>query len=166
MIGERSGAVRAAELLAELPALRGNTVDLLIDGGATFASIFEGIDQAREYLLIQFFIVKDDDLGRQPPSLDGSVNAPWGSSAGSDARSRAKRGRHPAESKRLWPLLGARYALYALLAPSGTHHEGCWVRNSISAILCIRAASSLSHAKTRVSSPSQRLTWCGLLPRP
>ena len=63
--GERTGAVRAAELLAEIPALRGNTVDLLIDGDATFASIFEGIEQAREYLLIQFFIVKDDNLGRQ-----------------------------------------------------------------------------------------------------
>ena len=63
--GERTGAVRAAELLAEMPAVRGNTVDLLVDGDATFSSIFEGIEQAREYLLIQFFIVKDDDLGRQ-----------------------------------------------------------------------------------------------------
>jgi cardiolipin synthase len=63
--GERTGAVRAAELLAEIPTLRGNTVDLLIDGDRTFESIFEGIEQAREYLLIQFFIVKDDGLGRQ-----------------------------------------------------------------------------------------------------
>jgi len=62
---ERTGAVRAAELLAEMPALRGNTVELLIDGDATFASIFEGIEQARDYLLIQFFIVKDDGLGRE-----------------------------------------------------------------------------------------------------
>lgn len=63
--GENTEAVRAAELLAELPALRGNAVELLIDGDATFESIFEGIDRAREYLLIQFFIVKDDDLGWQ-----------------------------------------------------------------------------------------------------
>jgi cardiolipin synthase len=61
--GERTGAARAAELLAEMPTLRGNTVELLIDGDATFASIFEGIEQARKYLLIQFFIVKDDGLG-------------------------------------------------------------------------------------------------------
>lgn len=61
----RSGAGRAAELLAEMPTLRGNSVELLIDGDATFASIFEGIEQARKYLLIQFYIVKDDGLGRE-----------------------------------------------------------------------------------------------------
>jgi len=61
--GVRTGAARAAELLAEMPALRGNTVELLIDGDATFASIFEGIEEARHYLLIQFFIIKNDDLG-------------------------------------------------------------------------------------------------------
>jgi cardiolipin synthase len=37
---------------------------LLIDGEATFGSIFEGISEAKEYVLIQFFIVKDDELGR------------------------------------------------------------------------------------------------------
>jgi len=61
----RTGATRAAELLAEMPALRGNTVELLIDGDATFASIFEGIEAAEDYVLVQFFIVKDDDLGRE-----------------------------------------------------------------------------------------------------
>jgi len=63
--GERSGAVRAAELLAAIPALRGNRVELLIDGEATFASIFQGIDQAKDYVLVQFYIVKDDRLGRR-----------------------------------------------------------------------------------------------------
>ena len=61
----RTGATRAAEQLAEMPALRGNTVELLIDGDATFASIFEGIEAAEDYVLVQFFIVKDDDLGRE-----------------------------------------------------------------------------------------------------
>jgi len=61
--GVRTGAIRAAELLAEMPALRGNTVELLIDGDATFASIFEGIEQARDYVLVQFYIIKDDGLG-------------------------------------------------------------------------------------------------------
>ncbi|MBD3871452.1 MAG: cardiolipin synthase [Acidobacteria bacterium] len=63
--GVRTGATRAAELLAEMPALRGNTVELLIDGDATFASIFEGIEAAQDYVLVQFFIVKDDGLGRE-----------------------------------------------------------------------------------------------------
>lgn len=55
---------RAAELLAELPTLEGNSAELLLDGEATFASIFDGIDRAREYILVQFFIVKNDELGR------------------------------------------------------------------------------------------------------
>ena len=40
-------------------------MELLIDGDATFASIFDGIEQARDYLLVQFYIVKDDGLGRE-----------------------------------------------------------------------------------------------------
>jgi cardiolipin synthase len=62
--GDTSEATRAAERLADMPTLRGNRVDLLIDGDATFESIFRGIDEAREYVLVQFFIVKDDGLGR------------------------------------------------------------------------------------------------------
>lgn len=58
-------SVRAAELLADLPMFTGNSADLLIDGVATFSSIFKGIDEAQEYILVQFFIVKDDDLGRK-----------------------------------------------------------------------------------------------------
>jgi cardiolipin synthase len=38
---------------------------LLVDGPATFASILAGIDAAREFVLIQFYIVRDDELGRE-----------------------------------------------------------------------------------------------------
>jgi cardiolipin synthase len=55
----------AAERLAELPILRGNAVQLLIDGKATFDSILEGIASAEDYVLFQFFIVHDDELGRR-----------------------------------------------------------------------------------------------------
>jgi cardiolipin synthase len=48
-----------------MPALGGNRVDLLVDGDATFSSILDGIDQATDYILFQFFIVKDDGLGRR-----------------------------------------------------------------------------------------------------
>ncbi len=57
-------AARAAERLARLPFLTGNAVKLLIDGEATFASISEGIDSARDYILFQFYIVRDDEIGR------------------------------------------------------------------------------------------------------
>ena len=53
------------ERLAKMPFTQGNEVDLLIDGKATFDPIFAGIDRAREYLLVQFYIIHDDVLGRQ-----------------------------------------------------------------------------------------------------
>ena len=54
-----------AQRLADLPYLMGNSVDLLVDGDATFDSILKGIDAAKSYILFQFFIVKDDELGRR-----------------------------------------------------------------------------------------------------
>ena len=61
---DRLEAVRAGESLAGMPVLGGNHVDLLIDGEATFESIFAGIDQAQSYILVQFYIIHDDELGR------------------------------------------------------------------------------------------------------
>lgn len=52
------------ERLAKLPFTDGNQATLLIDGEATFASIFVGIDAATQYVLVQFYIVRDDGLGR------------------------------------------------------------------------------------------------------
>jgi len=51
--------------VSELPFLKGNDVELLIDGNATFDSIFAGIDAAQHYLLVQFYIVRDDRLGQE-----------------------------------------------------------------------------------------------------
>ncbi|HSI11251.1 MAG TPA: cardiolipin synthase [Chthoniobacter sp.] len=58
-------AATLVEKLAKLPATHGNHTELLIDGEATFRAIFESIEQAREYVLIQFYIIHDDDLGRR-----------------------------------------------------------------------------------------------------
>ena len=57
--------LQGTESLARTPFSGGNDVELLIDGEATFRSIFEGIDAARDYVLVQFYIVRDDDLGRE-----------------------------------------------------------------------------------------------------
>ena len=59
------GLARWRKLVTEMPATRGNAVELLIDGDATFEAIFAAIDSARDYLLVQFFIIHDDALGRQ-----------------------------------------------------------------------------------------------------
>ena len=53
------------EKLAGLPFVIGNQLKLLIDGQQTFDAIFEGIESAQEYIFIEFFIIHDDELGRQ-----------------------------------------------------------------------------------------------------
>ncbi len=45
--------------------VRGNRAELLIDGEATFESILTGIAAARGYVLVQFYIIKDDGLGNR-----------------------------------------------------------------------------------------------------
>jgi phosphatidylserine/phosphatidylglycerophosphate/cardiolipin synthase-like enzyme len=40
-------------------------VDLLIDGVQTFDSIVAGMEAAQHYILFQFYIIRDDDLGRR-----------------------------------------------------------------------------------------------------
>lgn len=52
-------------------------------GEATFASIFAGIDSARDYVLVQFYIVRDGELGRELKSrmirgVVGGVSSPNG----------------------------------------------------------------------------------------
>ena len=58
------GLFPVVERLAELPFTKGNAVDLLIDGQATFDAIFAAIDAAASYVLVQFYIIRDDDIGR------------------------------------------------------------------------------------------------------
>jgi len=47
------------------PIRTGHRLRLLIDGDATFEAIFTAIAEARHTLLVQFFIFKDDALGRR-----------------------------------------------------------------------------------------------------
>ncbi|RMF54661.1 MAG: cardiolipin synthase, partial [Bacteroidetes bacterium] len=58
------GELLAFQRLATLPFTRGNHVRLLIDGEPTFEAIFDGIDRARSYVLAQFYIIRDDRIGR------------------------------------------------------------------------------------------------------
>ena len=57
--------IQAVEQLAMMPLTYGNHATLLIDGPATFESLFDGIDRAEQYVLIQFFIVRSDALGQR-----------------------------------------------------------------------------------------------------
>lgn len=49
--------------LAKMPFTTGNTAELLIDGKETFDAIFKGIESAKDYILVQFYIMRDDELG-------------------------------------------------------------------------------------------------------
>jgi cardiolipin synthase len=63
---ESCGSINLApfENIAHMAAVRGNGADLLINGEATFKAIFAAIDAARTYVLVQFYLVQDDSLGR------------------------------------------------------------------------------------------------------
>lgn len=62
-IPEDDAFERAAQILGGLPFTRGNELELLIDGDVTFERIFEAIREAKHYLCVNFFIVKNDTLG-------------------------------------------------------------------------------------------------------
>jgi cardiolipin synthase len=51
--------------LTKLSASRNNAIDLLIDGKETFNAIFDAIDRAEKYILIEFFIVRSDKTGNR-----------------------------------------------------------------------------------------------------
>ena len=60
---EELSRLKVLEKLAYMPFSRSNQVTLLVNGEETFGSIFEGIRNAQRYVLLQFFILKADQLG-------------------------------------------------------------------------------------------------------
>jgi cardiolipin synthase len=57
--------VRLLDSISRLPITTGNTARLLIDGQATFDAILAAIDKAKDYVLFQFYILRDDELGQK-----------------------------------------------------------------------------------------------------
>jgi len=55
--------VSSLERLAHLPFTYGNRLQLLIDGEDAFEAMFAAMQKAGKYILVQFFIVRDDALG-------------------------------------------------------------------------------------------------------
>lgn len=60
-----SDAENIAQNLRGLGCLNGNQVRLLIDGEATFEAIFEAMKEAREFVVVQFYIIHNDGLGKR-----------------------------------------------------------------------------------------------------
>ncbi|HSN83721.1 MAG TPA: cardiolipin synthase [Polyangiales bacterium] len=50
--------------LTGVPFTRGNRVELLVDAEATYGAMLEAIAAAESYVLVQFYIVRDDESGR------------------------------------------------------------------------------------------------------
>jgi cardiolipin synthase len=48
---------------------KGNRLNLLVDGQATFDAIFDAIRGATKYVLVQFFIIHDDSIGTELKDL-------------------------------------------------------------------------------------------------
>ena len=62
---KESTRLQPFERLARMPFTKGNNAQLLIDGQQTFDAIFKEIDAATDYILIEFFIVHNDELGNE-----------------------------------------------------------------------------------------------------
>lgn len=55
--------IRTFARLGGMPLVPGNSVRTLPNGEATFSAIFDAIERAQHYVLVQFFIVRADALG-------------------------------------------------------------------------------------------------------
>lgn len=51
--------------LADSPFTDGNSAELLLNGGETYEALLDGIERAQEYVLFQFYIIRDDEVGRK-----------------------------------------------------------------------------------------------------
>jgi len=60
LLGQKMDTI---ERIAGSERLTGNQLELLINGTHTFERIFEAIEAASRYVLVEFFIIKDDEVG-------------------------------------------------------------------------------------------------------
>jgi cardiolipin synthase len=60
---ERHTAV--VESVTESPLTKGNKATLLVDGPATYAAMFKAIQNAKDHINLETFIVEDDEVGRK-----------------------------------------------------------------------------------------------------
>ena len=58
-------AIRVLESLARVPMTGCNRAQLLLDGDATYRVMMDTIAEARAYVLVLFYIVNDDSVGRR-----------------------------------------------------------------------------------------------------
>lgn len=62
---QRYSSVQAFYKLTGMPLLANNKIQLLINGQRTFAALFAALREAKKVVLMEFFIVNDDALGKE-----------------------------------------------------------------------------------------------------
>ena len=62
---DEPSAYKSIQQFTQMHLTHGNRAELLINGDATFGSILAGVAEAENYILFQFYMFHDDQLGRQ-----------------------------------------------------------------------------------------------------
>ncbi len=60
-----SETLKRLQLIGSLPLMRGNSAKLLVDGEATYEAILDAISEANDYILVQFYIFREDHTGKR-----------------------------------------------------------------------------------------------------
>ena len=63
--GNQSEMLKRLETIGSLPLMEGNSAMLLVDGEATYDAILEAIAGAEKYILVQFYIFREDGIGKR-----------------------------------------------------------------------------------------------------
>lgn len=58
-------SIQALEKLAAVPITHGNHLELFTDGVTAYDEVFQSILKAKKYILVQYYILRDDNLGRE-----------------------------------------------------------------------------------------------------
>jgi cardiolipin synthase len=76
------GLVADISSLSDVPVYKDNVVHLLIDGPATYDSMFESIENARHYIFLETYIFADDEAGQRFADLLSAKKQPENRSQG------------------------------------------------------------------------------------
>ncbi len=63
--GDESEVMKRLETIGSLPLMEGNSATLLLNGEATYAAILDAITGAEDYILVQFYIFREDGIGKK-----------------------------------------------------------------------------------------------------
>lgn len=60
-----SEMLKRLQTIGSLPLMEGNSARLLVDGEATYEAMLDAISEAEHYILVQFYIFREDQIGKR-----------------------------------------------------------------------------------------------------